>query len=110
MKSFLSTERQAQLVQTLKKCDPVHATPEVIELFTDIPDDMDRVDIIMTSHVLAVAKCHKDGQPEAAQVGLICLQVIMNEALARGLSETDFPMSLSAIEWDLAENHNISIQ
>ncbi len=107
MTSFLSEKRRAELVQKLQK---LKCSPEEIDPFTNIPDDLDEVDIILTHHVLAMASCRRNGEHGAAMVGLICLSAIMAEALERGLGEKDFPMSLSVIQCELAEYRNTNAQ
>lgn len=104
MTSFLSPERQAKLVAKLQS---INVPQNIIDKFTNIPDDLDRVDEIMTLHVLAVAKCRNDGQDKTARVGLLFLANIMAEAIERGLTENDFPASLMAIKADLAKGKNI---
>ena len=107
MTSFLSEQRRAELVQKFQKLE---SSQEDIDRFTSIPDDLDEVDIIMANHVLAVAKCRKEGEPEAAAVGLMCLSAIMEEAMTRGLGENDFPMSLSVMQHEVAEHYSRNTQ
>src|SRR6266404_3199353 len=101
MTSFLSEERRTELVQEIQK---LGCSPEDIDQFTNISDDLDEVDIILTKHVMTIALCQRNGELRAANVGLICFEAIMEEVWARGLGENDFPMSLSAIQHELAEH------
>ena len=96
MTYFLSAERRTKLAAELREMD---VSPNGIKDFTEMPDDLQEVDLCMTAHALACIHFknkHNSGDPEASdqlKIGVYCLIALMAECDERGLSERDLPNS-----------------
>lgn len=110
MTYFLNEKRRAEVIRIMN-LDGTHEDCSAIRQFTsDVEDDLDKVDEAMLFHVLAVAKLRAKGSMQSALVGIVCLKLIMEEGMERGLGENDFPRSLQAIKDDLASRGIMNIQ
>lgn len=110
MSYFLNEQRRAEVIR-LMKLDGIHEDCSAIRRFTsDVEDDLDKVDEAMLFHVLAVTKLRAKGSMQSALVGIVCLKLIMEEGMERGLGENDFPRSLEAIKNDLASRGIMNVQ
>lgn len=110
MTYFLNKQRRAEAIKLLN-LGGVNEDHSTIRQFTsDVEDDLDKVDEAMLFHVLAVAKLRAKGSMQSALVGIVCLKLIMDEGMERGLGENDFPRSLQAIKDDLASRGIMNVQ
>ncbi len=107
MKYFLKEPKRTELVEALTKAG---VDQEGAEGMVNVKDDLRMVDLVMTSHVLAISHCRNIGKEEEALKGLACISAFMAEAITRGLGEDDFPMSLAAIKDDLMERGVTTLQ
>jgi len=98
MKTFLNDERRDALTSQLTD---LGITSDDIAVFTNVEDDLFEVDTAMAAHVLVMVRTRENGQWEHARIGLLILQTLMEEAMERGHTETDFPMMLHAVQDDL---------
>jgi hypothetical protein len=112
MTYFLPEGKRKELIDALVKCG-MHQ--DSATNFAEVEDDMLQVDINLKTHAecithfreqVAKGKAHHE---KHVNQGLLILTALMDEAINRGLGETDFPMSLEYIKNEVMQEERKNI-